>query len=326
MAKKKRGKGSSSNRMTSAERTRAKMRAQEQAQAERREVAAKAEGKASAEVSRATPANDTSAQVEDIDAQIAALQRRKAQLEGSSKGEAPAEDLTKVVPEDKGHAKPPKASKSDETTSERRRPQAYPGEDKLRRAQGRLEQQAAKWDANPTVNRVVCALIDFFVGGVCIVGPAYLPYYYLSGSNSVMDLAGYVELGYPASLPIALGCVGLVLGIVYYVVVPWKVWPGQTLGKHLGHIRIVRRDRRDLDLGTLLLRQVVGVLFLELGLTCNLLLVPQLIALVTGSSDAGTSFQAVGIAITVVSVILFFISKNRLPLHDRFAGTRVVQI
>lgn len=323
MAKKKKGKGSSSNRMTSAERTRAKMRAQEQAQAERREVAAKAEGKVPAEVSQATPAPDTSAQVEDIDAQIAALQRRKAQLEGSSKGEAPADDLTKAVPEDKGQAKSPKASKA---SSEQRHPQAYPGEDKLRRAQGRLEQQAAKWDANPTVNRVVCALIDFFVGGVCIVGPAYLPYYYLSGSNSIMDLAGYVELGYPASLPIALGCVGLVLGIVYYVVVPWKVWPEQTLGKHLGHIRIVRRDRRDLDLGTLLLRQVVGVLFLELGLTCNILLVPQLITLVTGNSDAGTSFQAVGIAITVVSVILFFASKKRLPLHDRFAGTRVVQI
>lgn len=291
------------------------MRAQEQAQYARDEAEKR---ESSARPGNEAPTRGATSELEDIDAQIAALQRKKAELGGSqAKG---ASSSRGAMPETK-HAPSPAQQERQSP-----RPQAYPGEAKLRRAQGKLERQAAKWDANPTVNRVVCALIDFFVGGVCIVGPAYLPYYYLSGSNSATDLAGYVELGYPSALPIGLGVAGLVLGLVYYVVVPWKVWPGQTLGKHLGHICIARRDRRELDLGTLLLRQVVGVMFLELGLTCNLLLLPQLISLVTGSSDAGASFQSVGIVITVVSIVLFFSSKKRLALHDRFAGTRVEQL
>lgn len=325
VAKKKKKKGGAgSNRMTSAERTRAKMRAQELSQAERREKAAQQPDRR-----EQAPLDvvDASAEMEDIDAQIAALQRKKAQLEGGQERAGQSrikEDAADVKKSGDDSAFSGPASSPART--ERKRPQAYPGEDKLRQAQSKLEKRAAVWDSNPTVNRVVCALIDFFVGGVCLMGPACLPYYYLSGSASLSSLTDYVTIGQPAWLAILLACVGLVLGLFYYVVVPWKIWPGQTLGKHLGHIQIVRRDRRPLDIGTILLRQVVGVMFLELGLTCNLLLVPQLITLVTGSADAGTSFQSVGLAITVVSIIMFFSSKKRLPLHDRFAGTRVVQV
>lgn len=355
MAKKKKKGGSASNRMTSAERTRAKMRAQEQARAERaeaevaaveREATKDAASKQEAAVPSAAAEPSVQSEVDDIDAQIAALQQRKAQLEGADKGESrdeagarrqnggpdgsgPKTSSKAKGKQAKASASEPKRSKQgkaasrDEGEDSRRRPQAYPGEDKLRRAQGKLEQQAAKWDANPTVNRVVCAAIDFVVGAVLLMGPAALPYYYLSGTASMTSLTDYVTLGYPVWLPTVLAVVGLVLGFFYYVIVPWKIWPGQTLGKHLGHIRIVRRDRRELDFWTIFLRQFVGVMFLELGLTCDMLLIPQLITLLTGSSDAGTTFQSVGITITVVSIVLFSANKRRLALHDRFAGTRV---
>lgn len=316
--KKKKGGGSSSNHMTSAERTRARMRAQEQAQAERAEAAAaqakpskvatdKAERRPEPAPAPAREADD----VEDIDAQIAALQRRKAELEGrDAEPSSSSSSGTKAKP-------------SKRADDERRRPQAYPGEDKLRRAQGKLEEKAAAWDANPTVNRIVCAVIDFFVGGVVIMGPAALTYYYMSGTNSMGSLSDFLSIGQPMAVPVGLAIVGLALGFFYYVIVPWKIWPGQTLGKHLGHIHIVRRDRRDLDFWTIFLRQFVGVMFLELGLTCDFLLVPQLITLVSGSSDAGSLFQSTGVAITVVSIVLFSVSQKRLALHDRFAGTRV---
>lgn len=309
MAKKKKGKRrGTSNNMTAAERTRAKMRAQEQAEAERQEAKAR-ESEASdvPEESEARPVKD---EVEDIDAQIAALERRRAELRGdegaSTKAPRPEGD------EDEGGREP-----------QRERRETYPGEAKLRRAQRKLERGAQSLDSNPTVNRIVCAVIDFFAGGVMLLCPVMLPYYYLAGTNTFGSLSDYLEIGQPSSLPIALAVVGLALGVFYYVVVPWKVWPGQTLGKHLGGIRFVRRDHRELDLWTIVLRQLVGVMFLELWLTCDCLLVPQLITLVTGSPDAGASFQGVGLVITVVSIVLFAMSKQRMPLHDRFAGTRV---
>lgn len=194
------------------------------------------------------------------------------------------------------------------------------------RAKGRLESRAASWDSDPTVNRVVCAVIDLFVGGICLLGPAYLTYYYMSGNNTMTSLSDFTALGQPVSLAVVLALAGLALGVVYYVFVPWKVWPGQTLGKHLGRIRIVRRDRRELGLGTIVLRQLVGVMFLELGFTCDLLLLPQLVALVTGNAGAGSTLQVAGLAITAVSIVMFFASRGRLALHDRFAGTRVEQL
>lgn len=322
MAKKK-GKGRATTHMTSAERTRAKMRAQQQAEEARREAQQGASGQeVAALVEGGQPPRQASAdsQVEDIDAQIAALQRKRAKLTGDaavSSEDGPTE----------AHPSGERLAKEKPAPQERRGSrEAYPGEKRLRRTQGKLEKQAAAWDSNPLVNRIVCAVIDLFAGGLCLLGPAYLPYYYLSGNNTMSSLSDYVALGQPESLAVALALVGLALGVLYYVIVPWKIWPGQTLGKHLGHIRIVRRSGRLPGLGTLLLRQLVCVMVLELGLTCDLMLLPQLVSLLLGNSDAGTALQSVGLAITAVSVVMFFASRRHLALHDRFAGTRVEQL
>lgn len=318
MAKKK-GKGRTSTHMTAAERTRAKMRAQQQAEEARQQAEGRAAAEPAAIPHKPTQAKSASAQtqIDDIDAQIAELERRKAKLAGESRAQNRGDTPSKPA---KAEAKGTR-----ETGSGTGR-QAYPGEKKLRRAQGKLEGQAASWDSNPTVNRIVCALIDLFAGGICLLGPVYLTYYYMSGNNTMTSLTDFTALGQPALLAVALALLGLALGVLYYVVVPWKMWPGQTLGKHLGHIRIVRRDRRELGLGTIVLRQLVGVMFLELGLTCDLMLLPQLVTLCTGNASAGSALQVAGLAITAVSVVTFFASKRRLALHDRFAGTRVEQL
>lgn len=280
--KKKRGgqRGGQPNRMTSADRTRARMRAQEKAEAERREREATA-----AEAPESVPS-----------------------APAASSPERAAEETTERTDEPR-----------------RGRPQAYPGEAKLRRVQDKLEKQAAAWDSNPVVNRIVCAVIDFFAGGIMILAPSVLTYYYLSGSSNMGTLSDFTTIGQPAWLAVLLALVGLMLGVFYYVVVPWKVWPGQTLGKHLGGIRIARRNQRELGLGTLLVRQAVGIMLLELWFSCDCLLLPQLITLVTGSADAGMALQSAGMAISVVSIVLFVASKGRLALHDRLAGTRVVR-
>jgi len=126
-----------------------------------------------------------------------------------------------------------------------------------------------------------------------------------------------------------------ILGIVMAVIPLWLAfnvalcrWRGQTVGKYVADIRIVREDGKPLDVGTSLVR------FLLL----HPLLFHPFLALLWLLTAAITVSVTVSFAVLVVAAALAFLSLaapfltagsvvldgRRRALHDRVAGTTVV--
>ncbi|MEH7453539.1 RDD family protein [Gottfriedia acidiceleris] len=91
--------------------------------------------------------------------------------------------------------------------------------------------------------------------------------------------------------------------IIFYILIPTFVWKGQTLGKRWLKIAIVKNDDREVDLKTMIIREI----FFLLGY----LKIPYF-SLVVGF---------------VAFVDPFFIfSSERRTLHDLIAKTKVIDV
>jgi uncharacterized RDD family membrane protein YckC len=126
-----------------------------------------------------------------------------------------------------------------------------------------------------------------------------------------------------------------ILGIVMAVIPLWLAfnvvlcrWRGQTVGKYVADIKIVREDGRPLDLRTSLIRFLV----------LHPLLFHPFLALLWLLTAAVTVSVTLSVAVLVVTAALVFLSLaapfltagslfldgRRRALHDRVAGTTVV--
>ena len=119
------------------------------------------------------------------------------------------------------------------------------------------------------------------------------------------------------------GTAAIALGVLYYWLVP-LVWNGQTPGKRLLRLRVVRADNGEsVPAAKLLLRQVVGLLVLEGAVAFPSQLLRELLARAAGESAADV--MRIGmVAITIVSVMLGVYTPGNRMLHDRISGTREV--
>lgn len=70
-------------------------------------------------------------------------------------------------------------------------------------------------------------------------------------------------IGGEYSVHIALLLASLLISFLYYVLVPCKVWKGQTLMMRAMHIKIVDIDGSDIDMMRMFLRFFVGCLIIE---------------------------------------------------------------
>lgn len=87
--------------------------------------------------------------------------------------------------------------------------------------------------------RIFAVVIDWLLGGTLSGLPAVITFAQLTGSSKpVKDLYIFEALGYGKvwTIGVAISC--LLIGFIYYVIIPWKVWPGQTLGKKLTNLKI----------------------------------------------------------------------------------------
>ncbi|MBP3885632.1 MAG: RDD family protein [Olsenella sp.] len=180
----------------------------------------------------------------------------------------------------------------------------------------------SKLDENPLARRFLAFAIDLAVCAILSMGPIAVWSTVVLREKSLASFRQILDAGYGIGVPVALTLVGLALSIAYGVVVPWKVWPGQTLGKRVAGLEIVMLDGSPASLPVLLARQALGLHLIEVVPSIAMTNVINLIN-ATGATTVAYAWQTLGVAFTVASVVSVFRTADHRAVHDRLAGTWV---
>lgn len=176
------------------------------------------------------------------------------------------------------------------------------------------------------MRRLGAYAIDWFLSGVLVGLPGVITYNVLTGNHDPFsNLYMIPSAGLDAGWAYGVCAMSLAVFLLYFVVIPLKVWPGQTPGKRLLKIKVVRRDGGAVNLTTLLLRHAVGLLVVEGSATLMSTYLRQALTLATGFYFEAY-LQVAGYVLTLVSTVLVFATKRSLALHDYIAGTEVVRV
>lgn len=180
------------------------------------------------------------------------------------------------------------------------------------------------------LKRIGAFVIDFVLA-TCL-STALLALVYLTlGGAMVKDFYGFYSL---AAAGANLGIlwltylVCLAIFLVLEVLIPHKLFSGQTIGKRLMKIKIVERLGGVVSLRELLLRALIGMCLVEGFIWPAGAFLRQVITLSMGLSEAGTMSDVTLYYVQLVAVLISGVSamwtRDHLFLHDRIAGTRVV--
>ena len=148
----------------------------------------------------------------------------------------------------------------------------------------------------PLLRRLLAWIVDAIIIGVAIVIiilctslSAIFNLLFTEGTEFTLSLFSLIEL-------IQVGLVIEILFILYYISFPVRNH-GQTIGKKMLKIRIVKDDGKDADFSTLFLRQAIA---------------EQLL----GALTFGATF--------IVNALLALFRKDKKSISDVFANTKVV--
>ena len=176
-------------------------------------------------------------------------------------------------------------------------------------------------DVNVT-RRFMAYLADWLLGMFFVAFPVVMLYSTAMNTTTVTD--DLIKMVYPYNY--IGGALALLFSLIYFVIIPWKLWKGQTPGKRMFNIKIVKNNDDDVDLKALLLRQIVGMVLLEsvLFTTSNYIL--KLLTLASGEIKFMQYPYYVGLIITLISFLLVGFSRSRRAIHDYLGNTKVVMI
>lgn len=170
------------------------------------------------------------------------------------------------------------------------------------------------------IRRAIAYFIDYILANILVVIPLVLIQGgVLQTTNTTQDLSR-MELPY---VYLITGVVFL-LYVFYYVVVPYKIWPGQTPAKKLLGIKIVMKNNSDVTLGALFMRNVVCYILLDGSVFMTSYLI-QLVALTMGV-PIPKIISDVMYFVTFLSIIVTMTNQNRRMLHDLISGTKIYKI
>lgn len=176
-----------------------------------------------------------------------------------------------------------------------------------------------------TGKRFLGYLIDWFLGALFMMLPLCLLWMFQTQdmeSMRYLDL-WLIEDRFSRSQAIVSGCLGLLAALFYYVYIPWRIFPGQTIGKRAVGIKIISIDNMSAGFKVLMVRQVIGIMILE-GTLYNVSgLIRVLLSMITGLNFTGILLYQ-GLVTSILSVLMAMFFQSHRMLHDYLAKTKVV--
>lgn len=104
--------------------------------------------------------------------------------------------------------------------------------------------------------RVFASIIDWVLSGVICGIPGVIVFCILTqGTKALTNLYSLKSMGLNKWGFLTILILSILLTFIYYVFIPLRVYPGQTLGKHICHLKIVHLDGKKLSLNDYILRE-----------------------------------------------------------------------
>lgn len=166
--------------------------------------------------------------------------------------------------------------------------------------------------------RLLSYIIDWYVGALATAFPIAIVSQKIYGTMLRQDI---IHFEHPFGL--IGGILGLVCGLIYFVVVPLCGNKGQTFGKKVCKIKIVQDDGQDVTLKNIILRQLVGIIIIEGSLVTTSVIWHQIVWILTGV-DVVTPLKFVGLAFCGISILLVLFKKDHKAIHDYLGKTKVI--
>ena len=158
----------------------------------------------------------------------------------------------------------------------------------------------------PFVKRLIAYFIDWYIISVMTILPI----------TSIVNL--------PLIPAISAFLIGLLLSLLYLVYFPYK-YNGQTIGKKIFGLKIVKNNEINIDLKTLLIRNGVGLILIEGTFYSCSIYFWELINIIFEASIASFALSILGI-VSFISMFMSLLNSNHRMLHDYLSKTSVVTV
>ena len=190
---------------------------------------------------------------------------------------------------------------------------------KKQRKQKKKKEQIRNYDVlRVRMRRFFAMIIDWYFAQMIAVIP--ITFYFRGGDYlkaSMFQLENYdFEIG------LFLGVFGIVVGIIYYVLIP-IFWKGQTIGKKICKIKIVQVDGSPVKPFSIMIRELIGSTFLEGGIIIIATYIRRMLPLF-GLTALVDPLKYIAYGLTIASIVYAYFQPLSQAFHDKIAKTVVV--
>lgn len=159
----------------------------------------------------------------------------------------------------------------------------------------------------PNIRRLLSCLIDWYICSVLI-----------SASTVILESFSLDIL----QLSVLIAIFAIIITFIYYVGISYLLG-GQTIGKKLLNLKIVKTDNSKLSFKTLFFREILGTFIIEGSIMAGSNYFRELLQICT-SFNILIPLSIISSIITIFSIIVSQFNKDKRLLHDYIANTKVI--
>lgn len=173
-------------------------------------------------------------------------------------------------------------------------------------------------------NRFGAFVIDWMICGLILGTINAISYRMFSGTKELFtDYYSFLLADIPVSSVVIPFCICMAVGIIYYVLIPYLVWPGQTPGKKIVNIKIVTEDNKFLML-KLFIRNFV--LFILIGCASPVSTTLRQFITIMIKINVDEPWLVIGSVLCVISFVTAMWKSSGKAIHDRLTHTKVISV
>ena len=182
----------------------------------------------------------------------------------------------------------------------------------------RNQQSKASYKSASMTRRFLAYIIDWYLGALCTALPIAIISQQLTHTTLNQDIR-QIEAPYG----IIAGILAMLFAMFYFIIIPTYIYSGQTIGKKICRIKMIKTNDEPVTLKNMLLRQLLGIIIIEGVLYSASTIWREIVTIIT-KIDVTTSLMYVGFVISGISILLYLFKGEQRALHDYLGSTKVV--